>query len=153
MSRTRKTAIENHTQMEELQTKLEKTMDNITGQIQGLTIGAPSVVEPGDVTDEQGLSTVRETTEKQIASLGECLKTCTLALAETSATTGTTVKHAEALDSATLLFGNIGNVAGTDIKTAAVTAEKIIARDQSVMFSGNIAEDIARAALAGRLKK
>ena len=115
-------------------------MNTITGQIQGLAISEPTVLAAQEAAEDEEGDKPREVLEPQRVGLGECLKTCSYALAEVANQTGTTVKYAEALGDATQLLGAFGDISGTDFASASVTIEKMIARDRAFQAGGAFSE-------------
>lgn len=140
MLKTRKTTSQNQNSVRELQSTIENTMSGISGQIQGLEISMHAVAESGPDKSEAILKAL----EEHNTALGQCLKACTSALAETSKGTGTTIKYAEALNEAMQLIGTIGKV---DPGGETAMIEKMIAKDRAVQFGGNISADVALAML------
>lgn len=115
-------------------------MSGISGQIQGLEISMHAVAESAPDKSEAILKAL----EEHNMALGQCLKACTSALAETSKETGTTVKYAEALDEARQLMANIGTV---DQSGGTVRIDKMIAKNHAWQVAGNLSTDAALAIL------
>lgn len=111
-------------------------MSAISGQIQGLEISMHAVAD----SDPDKSEAIMKTLEEHNTALGQCLKACTSALAETSKGTGTTIKYAEALNEALQLIGTIGKV---DPGGEMAMIEKMIAKDRAVQFGGNISTEVA----------
>lgn len=115
-------------------------MSVISGQIQGLEISMQSVAD----SNPDKLEAIMKALEEHNTALGQCLKACTSALAETSKRTGTTIKHAEALNEARQLIGIIGKV---DPGGEQAVIESMTARDHATQFGGQISTEVALAML------
>ena len=138
----------NQAQTNDLQRDLEKAVNTIIGQIQGLAISEPMILKAQETAEDEGKDIPQEVLEPQMVGLGECLKTCSYALAEVANQTGTTVKYAEALGDATQLLGTFGDISGIDFTKASVTIEEMIAKDRAFQASGAFSQDAFFAALS-----
>lgn len=137
----RKTIDQNQSKTSDLQRDLEKAVNTITDQIQGLAISEPAVFEAKESADGQELIVYDGALTSQRAGLVECLKTCSYTLAEVASETGTTVEHPEALNDATQLLGTFGDIKGTDFAAASTKIRKMIAKDRAFQAAGTFSEN------------
>ena len=76
--------------------------------------------------------------------LKQCLKVCETGLKETTAATGTNVKHAIAFNKASVFVGNMGYDGQTYSATPATKLDRLEARDQGKSAAGNMSGDVAK---------
>ncbi|KAJ0375418.1 hypothetical protein COL26b_006297 [Colletotrichum chrysophilum] len=114
-----------------------KTLETVTSQIQGLSIGMQAVIE-----FEAEKNELMSALEEQTKMLTQCARVCMPVLEAATKTEGNTVRYAVALGEARQLVGVIGDVKAGG---AAVAIDQLIAKDKARQMGGTISGDVALA--------
>lgn len=114
-----------------------KTLETVTSQIQGLSIGMQAVIEFGAEKNE-----LMSALEEQTKMLTQCARVCMPVLEAAAKIEGNTVRYAVALDEARQLVGVIGDVKAGG---ATVAIDQLIAKDKARQMGGTISGDVALA--------
>jgi hypothetical protein len=130
-----KTTSQSTEALQSLESTIEKAMNGISGQIQGMEIGMQAIVDFGAEKDE-----LKQALNDQNAALGQCLKVCMAALSGVNQTTGNAVKYARAYDDARMLVGTIGNVSS---EVAITTIGEMSAHQRARVMGGRVEGNIA----------
>ncbi|KAJ3956962.1 hypothetical protein N0V92_006494 [Colletotrichum tropicale] len=114
-----------------------KTLETVTSQIQGLSIGMQAVIEFGAEKDK-----LMGALEEQIKMLTQCARVCMPVLETATKAEGNTVKYAVALGKARQIVGVIGDVKAGG---ATVAIGQAVAADEARMMAGTVSGEVALA--------
>ncbi|PSR82781.1 hypothetical protein BD289DRAFT_296767 [Coniella lustricola] len=138
----RRTAHQTQEALSKFASEYAVCLSAISGQIRGLeaSIEAMSLSASATANDE-----IIKALQEQDQMLKSCLKVYEPALKKTSSVSGTEIKYAQALDRAKVFTGNI-DYQGQE---ASIRIDKLEARDNAQMITGNISAAFASAWISG----
>jgi hypothetical protein len=96
-------------------------------------------------THPEYLKPVMQILQTQDVMLRQCLKVCQSTLQETSKETGMTIKHAVALDKASVFVGSMGRDTVSQAQTPTIMLDLLEAKNQGKAAAGTMSAEVAKA--------
>lgn len=141
---TFQTVRSNKEALQSLETKMASSINSFTGQMEGLQLAISSLSLNSLSIRKEDVDVVLKVLNGHSMMLARCLKFCESGLKETTAATGTAVKHAEAFNKARQWIGNIGVDSTWTPNAPPISLDRAIARDEAIQGVGNMSREAAK---------